>query len=97
MDGVVFEQMRQGFGVGKIVDCNDLDPLLFHCGAEYHPPDSAKTVDTQSDCHDFLLGILSRSNSPLQAKNNIQSAAASSIDFPEKINNPDCSWQAIVS
>src|SRR5438105_7140570 len=48
---VVFEQMCEGFWVGKIVDRNELKIGIVERGAQYVAADASKTIDSYSDSH----------------------------------------------
>ena len=50
MDGVPLEQMREGMGVGEIVDRADLRDLVLRHGAQDVAPDAAEAVDAEV-CH----------------------------------------------
>src|SRR5580704_1365961 len=54
---VVLEQVREGFGVGNIVDGDELDVLVIERSAHDIPSDAAEAVDTYLDGHYFLRWI----------------------------------------
>ena len=58
VDGVVLQQMGQRFGIGDVVDADELDlGLLRHGGrAQYVAADSSEPVDPYPHCHDCSLG-----------------------------------------
>ena len=58
MDGVVLQQMGQRFGIGDVVDADELNlGLLRHGGrAQYVAADSSEPVDPYPHRHDCSLG-----------------------------------------
>ena len=52
--GVVFQQVRQRFAVGQVVNRHDLDLFIIQGGAENVAPDAAKAVNTDLH-HNCLL------------------------------------------
>ena len=64
MGAVVLQQAGQGFGVGDIVDADDLEfSGLGHQTPEHQTADAAETINTNSNCHcyfSFILGITPR-------------------------------------
>jgi hypothetical protein len=50
-DGIVLEQVREGLGVGYVVDGDELDVLVVERGAHNVPSDAAEAVDADLDGH----------------------------------------------
>src|SRR6266853_2152069 len=53
-DGVVFQEVRESFGVGDVVDGHELNILVVERGAHDVATDAAETVDANLDGHYFL-------------------------------------------
>src|SRR5271169_159084 len=53
-NGVVLEQMREGLGVGNVVDRDELDVFVIERGAHDVASDAAEAVDANLDGHYFL-------------------------------------------
>src|SRR5881628_146218 len=51
VNGVVLEEVREGFGVGQVVDADDLDVLRVERRAEEDAPDATEPVDADSNAH----------------------------------------------
>src|SRR5262249_44045034 len=66
VDGIVLEQVAQGFGVRQVVDANHLDILRLERGAEKDPPDPTESIDADANTHGRapMCGDLRRSTSP---------------------------------
>jgi len=56
-DGIVFEQVREGLGVGDVVDGDELDVLVVERGAHDVPSDAAEAVDADLDGHTTSVGM----------------------------------------
>ena len=52
VDGIILEEMSEGFGGCQVIDGNDLDFSTLECGAKNKAPDAAEAVDTNFDCHE---------------------------------------------
>ena len=50
-DGIVFQQVGQGFGIGKIVDRHEFDVAVIERSSEHVPPDASESVDAYFNCH----------------------------------------------
>ena len=56
MHGVVLQHVSQVFGLQQVIDGDDFDVFeVLRYGAEYHAADTAKTIDTDFNCHVSLL------------------------------------------
>ncbi len=50
-DGIVFQQVSQGFGIGEIVDRNEFDIAVIERSSEHVSPDASESVDAYFNCH----------------------------------------------
>ncbi len=50
-DGIVFQQMGQGLGVGEIVDRHEFDIAVIERSAKHVSPDASESVDSYFNCH----------------------------------------------
>src|SRR6185437_6801361 len=50
-DGIVLQQVGQGFGIGKVVDRHKFDVSVIEGGAQHVAPDAPESVDPYFDCH----------------------------------------------
>ncbi len=66
---VMLEQMREGLGVGDVVDRDDLDLFLVQHRPKSHPADSAETVDPDPDRHGAILPEMSLSRDESRSVN----------------------------
>jgi len=55
VDGIVLEQVAQGFGVRQVVDADHLDILRLERGAEKDPPDPTESIDAHLERHGSRL------------------------------------------
>jgi hypothetical protein len=55
VDGIVFEEMREGGRVGDVVDGDDLEVALGESGAHEHPANSAEAVNSNFNRHRSIL------------------------------------------
>jgi len=54
MHGIVLQHVGQVFRIEQVVDGNDLDVFeVLADSTEHHTADTAKTVNTNFDCHSF--------------------------------------------
>src|SRR5206468_6432740 len=52
VDGIVLQEVRQGLGIGEVVDADHLDlTARLARSAEEHASDAAKSVDADSNTH----------------------------------------------
>ena len=52
-NGIVLQKMRQGLGVGKIVNGDEFDVVAMQTRADHISADAAEAVDSYFDCHCF--------------------------------------------
>src|SRR5216117_2372215 len=53
VDGIVLQEVRQGLGIGEVVDADHLDlAVRLERGAEEDAPDAAESVDADSNTHE---------------------------------------------
>jgi hypothetical protein len=50
-DGIIFEEMGQGFGIGQVVDGHKLNTRVLACRPKEIPADPAKSIDSDLDTH----------------------------------------------
>src|SRR5579862_6843311 len=50
-DGIVLEQVGQGFGVGQVVDRHKFDIAVIERGTQHVAPDAAESINAYFDCH----------------------------------------------
>jgi len=51
--GIVFEQVRQRFGVGQVIDRHEFDVVVMQTRTNDVPADPAEAINTYFDCHCF--------------------------------------------
>jgi hypothetical protein len=56
-DGIVFQQVSQGFGVGKVVDRHEFDVAVIERSSKHVSPDASESVDAYFYRH-FSSGSL---------------------------------------
>ena len=56
-DGIVFQQMSQSLGVGKIVDRHEFDVAVIERSSKHVSPDASESVDAYFNSH-FSSGSL---------------------------------------